>query len=67
MSSAKTERIKVRQNILSEKSDFNVIEAYKAARTNLIFTIDKNTDNKAVVFTSVLPGDGKPPAVSIWR
>lgn len=59
MSNVKAERIKARQNILSEKSDFSVIEAYKAARTNLIFTLEKDTNNKAVVFTSVLPGDGK--------
>ena len=48
-----------RELILNDKTPFNVVEAYKAARTNLIFTMDKSSDSKAVVVTSAMANDGK--------
>ena len=48
-----------RELILNDKTQFNVVEAYKAARTNLIFTMDKSSDSKAVVVTSAMANDGK--------
>ena len=46
------------QNVLSSSAPFAVIEAYKSARTSLIFT---NTDDgcNTIAFTSSAPGEGK--------
>lgn len=48
-----------RELILTESSPFNMLEAYKAARTNLIFTMNKSHENKAIVVTSAMANDGK--------
>ncbi len=44
--------------ILSDKTQFVITEAYKTARTNLIFSMSPY-DNKITVVTSCSPGEGK--------
>ncbi len=45
--------------ITSEKISFRVIEAYKIARTNIMFTLAGVEGCKKIVFTSALAGEGK--------
>ncbi|MDR1753489.1 MAG: CpsD/CapB family tyrosine-protein kinase [Eubacterium sp.] len=47
-----------RKNILNNDTSFVISEAYKTARTNLIFTLATN-DKKIVIITSSNPGEGK--------
>lgn len=59
--SKKSDRLpisKSRQFILSDTTQFAIREAYKAARTNLVFSLAENTD-KIVVITSCSPSEGK--------
>jgi capsular exopolysaccharide synthesis family protein len=54
---------KVRQTrkevpVITGKTDFSVSEAYKAARTNLLFTL-QNRKGKRIIVTSASPGEGK--------
>ena len=46
------------QNVLNDKTPFAVTEAYKSARTSLLFT---NTEDgcSVIAFTSAAPGEGK--------
>ena len=46
------------KNVLSEKSKFAIVEAYKSARTNIMFSLSA-TDKKAFCVTSYAKGDGK--------
>jgi capsular exopolysaccharide synthesis family protein len=45
-------------NLLTSKTAFSVVEAYKTIRTNLLF-VTSTSQNKAVVFTSAEPSVGK--------
>lgn len=47
--------------ILNDKTPFIVREAYRAARTNIVFSVSGSGSNecKIVVFTSANPGEGK--------
>jgi len=49
---------KRRWNILTNDSSFAAVEAYKAARTNLLFT-RKGEGCQTIVFTSTFPFEGK--------
>ncbi len=49
---------KSRHFILSENTQFAIKEAYKAARTNLVFSLAEN-EEKIVVVTSCSPSEGK--------
>jgi len=44
--------------VLTEKTNFSVKEAYKAIRTNLLFTL-KNRRSNRVIITSPAPNEGK--------
>ncbi len=44
--------------LLTEKKNIPAAEAYKAARTNLLFTLQKRTGNR-VIITSAVPNEGK--------
>lgn len=44
--------------IITGKTDFSVTEAYKAARTNLLSTL-QNRNGKRIIVTSAAPGEGK--------
>ena len=46
-------------NILNDKTSFNVREAYKTARTNIIFALAGEPGSKKIIFTSSEPGEGK--------
>ena len=46
-------------SIINKDSSFNIIEAFKAARTNLMFMLDSQSDKNSIVFTSYAPMDGK--------
>lgn len=49
-----------RMAILTDKTNFSVKEAYKAARTNFMFALSNIPDKcKKIVFTSQGPGEGK--------
>ena len=47
-----------RARVLNEKSSFHVKEAYKALRTNIVFSLPHNKAKKVLV-TSALAGEGK--------
>lgn len=49
---------KSRKFILSDETEFAIREAYKAARTNLLFSLAAN-EKKIVVFSSCSPSEGK--------
>ena len=46
-------------NILNEESKFNVIEAYKMARTNIMFSLSDKNECKKIVITSANASEGK--------
>ncbi len=46
------------KNVLSEKSKFAIVEAYKSARTNIMFSLSAS-EQKAFAVTSYAKGDGK--------
>ena len=46
-------------SIINKDTSFTVIEAFKAARTNLMFMLDSQSDKNSIVFTSYAPMDGK--------
>ncbi len=48
-----------KNSIINETTPFNVIEAFKATRTNLMFMLDSNEKKNSIVFTSFAPRDGK--------
>lgn len=52
---------KKKKGEISEKSKFAVVEAYKAARTNIMFSLSA-TNQKAVCVTSYSKGEGKSTA-----
>ena len=52
-------REKNNSNTINQSTPFLITEAYKAARTNLMFMINKQEQKRGVVFTSYLPMDGK--------
>lgn len=54
----KTNLQSLRQKMLSKKSSFAAVEAYKSARTNLLF-IGDGDGCKKIVFTSTFVGEGK--------
>lgn len=47
------------ENILSEASDFAMVETYNSIRTKIMFSIPKTEEGKVVVVTSSVPGEGK--------
>lgn len=48
----------MRTETLSDKSKFAIVESYKAARTNIMFSLSAD-DNKAFAVTSYSKGEGK--------
>ncbi len=57
----KSDRLPISQSrkfILSDDTQFAIREAYKAARTNLVFSLAEN-EKKIVVITSCSPSEGK--------
>ena len=50
-------------NILNDKTPFSITEAYKTARTNLIFSLADVEGCKKIIFTSAEPGEGKTTTV----
>ncbi len=62
ISSASQDRFeseKTVNRILNDKSSFEIIEAYKAARTNIMFALNDEKDRKIVMVTSPTSGEGK--------
>ncbi|MBO5136137.1 MAG: CpsD/CapB family tyrosine-protein kinase [Clostridia bacterium] len=57
--SAKAGKELLRAKILNEKTSFNVKEAYKALRTNIIFSLPREEKNKRVMISSSLASEGK--------
>ena len=49
--------------ILNENSSFQVKEAYKTLRTNILFSLPKNLPSKVIAFVSACPGEGKTTTV----
>ncbi len=47
-----------RSYIINEKTPFQIKEAYKALRTNIIFSLPEENSNK-IIITSALAGEGK--------
>lgn len=49
-----------RMSVINSKSRFDIVEAYKAARTNLMFSLGANGKKcKTIAFTSTLMAEGK--------
>ena len=48
--------------VLSDDTDFNIVESYKTARTNIMFSLPKTEDGKVILLTSSEPGEGKTTA-----
>jgi len=46
-------------NVLNEKTPFSIREAYKTARTNIIFALAGKPGSKKIIFTSSEPSEGK--------
>ncbi len=49
----------IRRNIINETTHFSVTEAYKAARTNLMFTTASEKGCKKIIITSSVAKEGK--------
>ena len=47
------------ENLLSEKTDFFIREAYKTLRTNVCFSLTGDTPSKVILVTSALQSEGK--------
>lgn len=50
-------------NALNDKTPFSITEAYKTARTNIIFSLAGIDRCKKIIFTSAEPGEGKSTTV----
>lgn len=48
-----------RMNILTNEAGFSTVEAYRSARTNIMFSLVNEQRCKNVIITSAMPGDGK--------
>lgn len=46
-------------SLLNENTAFTIVEAYKAARTNIIFALGASKGCKRIIITSGNPGEGK--------
>lgn len=55
----KTEKKDIRRNIISDDTHFSVTEAYKAARTNIMFTTASEKGCKKIIITSSVAKEGK--------
>lgn len=49
--------------ILNDKTPFSITEAYKSARTNIVFALAGGDRCKRIIFTSAEPGEGKTTTV----
>lgn len=50
----------INESILTEKTKFNIKEAYKTTRTNIMFALNNKKDaNNIIILTSSIPGEGK--------
>ena len=49
----------INQALLSDESPFNITEAYKTTRTNIMFTLAGVEGCKTIIITSSIPGEGK--------
>ncbi len=53
------ERNRSIERIINENTEFDIIESYKAARTNIMFSLNSEKGCKKVVLTSATSGEGK--------
>ncbi len=53
------ENVDTTNRIINENSDFSILEAYKTARTNIMFSLPKKEGGKVISITSSVPGEGK--------
>ena len=51
------------QTIIGKKTPFTITEAYKTARTNILFALAGSEKCKKIIFTSAEPGEGKTTTV----
>lgn len=47
------------ENILNESTAFNIVETYKAIRTNIMFSTPKSEEGQVIAVVSSCPGEGK--------
>ena len=52
----------VSSETISDKSKFAIVESYKAARTNIMFSLSADDEKKAFAVTSYSKGEGKSTA-----
>lgn len=50
-------------NVLNDKTPFSITEAYKTARTNILFSLADVDGCKKIIFTSAEPGEGKTTSI----
>ncbi len=55
----KEEEDRLRSTLLSKQTPFDITEAYKATRTNIMFSIKSTDPCKALIVSSANPGEGK--------
>ena len=46
-------------NVITEDTKFNIKEAYKTTRTNMIFALNSEKSCNRIILTSSIPGEGK--------
>ena len=52
-------KVERKLNVLSEKSSFGYVEAFKALRTNISYLLNDNSRGHVLMITSSIPGEGK--------
>lgn len=55
----KPREIRPEETIIGKDTDFEVIEAYKTIRTNVMYSMPKKESGRTIVVTSASPGEGK--------
>lgn len=64
LSNKKDDQFDIRGNaVINKNTDFSIKEAYKTLRTNIMFSLSNDGNNKILVVTSAVPGEGKSTTV----
>ena len=53
------EEERLRSTLLNKKTPFNITEAYKATRTNIMFSLKNTDESKTIIVSSANPSEGK--------
>lgn len=56
---ATRKKVERKLNVLSDKSSFGYVEAFKALRTNISYLLNEGSGGHVLMITSSIPGEGK--------